>query len=209
MVEKISKVSNPLTIIAIFAALSEIAATTALAFIAKELQPIFIWFVMLFPFILVSAFFFTLNKNPKVFYAPSDFKDDKSYLMLNEVMLKTENELIQTDLNKTGNIPSIEIIEYIVTHINQRVLEFILKAANKRQNISELFTLFIKTFKFELPKEDPSKYSESLTQGVTLGIITVLNGILFQYVNMSIDSVELQVSKEILEKIQKQLAHIQ
>lgn len=80
MIEKISRISNPLTIIAIFAALAEIAGTVSLGIVDKSLQSIFVWFVMLFPVLLVIAFFLTLNFNPKVLYAPADFRDDKSFI---------------------------------------------------------------------------------------------------------------------------------
>jgi len=73
MLEKMKAVNNPLTIIALFAALAEIAGTAALAAMDKEIQHIFIWFVMAFPILLVAMFFATLNFNPKVLYAPSDF----------------------------------------------------------------------------------------------------------------------------------------
>jgi len=80
MIEKIKAVNNPLTIIAIFAALAEIAGTVALKLVADNLQTTFIWFVMLFPALLVLFFFLTLNFNPKVLYAPSDFKDEENFL---------------------------------------------------------------------------------------------------------------------------------
>ena len=80
MVEKIKHISNPLTVIAIFAALAEVAGTIALAQVDKELQQTFIWFVMLFPSLIVVLFFITLNFNPKVLYAPSDFKDEENFL---------------------------------------------------------------------------------------------------------------------------------
>src|SRR5215208_3382221 len=80
MIEKIKAVNNPLTIIAIFAALAEVAGTVALGIVAKEMQIIFIWFVMLFPTLLVVLFFVTLNFNPKVLYAPSDFRDEENFL---------------------------------------------------------------------------------------------------------------------------------
>lgn len=82
MLEKIRGIQNPLTIIALFAALAEIASTAALAAVSNELQPIFIWFVMGFPTLLVVAFFVTLNFNPKVLYAPSDFRTDESFLQM-------------------------------------------------------------------------------------------------------------------------------
>src|SRR5712692_6448993 len=80
MIEKVKAVNNPLTIIAIFAALAEIAGTAALAAIDKSLQGTFVWFVMGFPVLLVVAFFATLNFNPKVLYAPSDFKNEENFL---------------------------------------------------------------------------------------------------------------------------------
>lgn len=80
MIEKIKRINNPLTIIAIFAALAEIASTFALATLEPELQKVFIWFVMGFPTVLVVLFFLTLNFNPKVLYAPSDFKNEENFL---------------------------------------------------------------------------------------------------------------------------------
>jgi hypothetical protein len=80
MVENVKAVHNPLTIMAIFAALAEVAGTVALGIVAQELQFIFIWFVMFFPILLVLLFFITLNFNPKVLYAPSDFRDEENFL---------------------------------------------------------------------------------------------------------------------------------
>jgi hypothetical protein len=80
MTEKIKRINNPLTIIAIFAALEEVNATIAIGLINKELHHIFIWFVILFPTILVILFFVTLNFNTKVMYSPSDYNDDKSFM---------------------------------------------------------------------------------------------------------------------------------
>jgi len=75
-----SIIRNPLTIIAIFAGLAEVVGTVVLAHLDKDLQSIFIWFVMAFPTTLVLAFFVTLNFNHSVLYAPSDFRDDDAFL---------------------------------------------------------------------------------------------------------------------------------
>lgn len=80
MIENVKVVSNPLTVIAIFAALAEIAGTVALATVDISLQHTFVWFVMAFPTCLVFLFFATLNFNTKVLYAPSDFKDEENFL---------------------------------------------------------------------------------------------------------------------------------
>lgn len=79
MTEKVKFISNPLTIIAIFAALAEINATVSIGLVDKELQGTFIWFVILFPTLLIILFFGTLNFNTKVIYAPSDYKNDENF----------------------------------------------------------------------------------------------------------------------------------
>lgn len=96
MIERIRFIQNPLTIIAIFAGLAEIAGTAALASVDKELQSIFIWFVMGFPLFLVCLFFITLNFNPTVLYAPSDFRDEQNFLhiLANRRVLKERVEVI-------------------------------------------------------------------------------------------------------------------
>jgi hypothetical protein len=80
-VDKIKPINNPLTIIAIFAALSEIASTVAVTLIAPELQSRFLWFVMFFPAGIVLLFFLILFFKNSVLYAPSDFKDEKNFLI--------------------------------------------------------------------------------------------------------------------------------
>ena len=80
MVEKIGHIKNPLTVIAMFAAIAEISGTTVLPFIQPENQGIYIWFLMLFPVLLVGTFFITLNFNHKVLYAPSDYKDENNFV---------------------------------------------------------------------------------------------------------------------------------
>lgn len=79
MVEKIGTIRNPLTIIAIFAAIAEISGTLVLPFISDGNQGTYIWFLMVFPLLLVVLFFITLNFNHKVLYAPSDFKDEDNF----------------------------------------------------------------------------------------------------------------------------------
>lgn len=80
MIEKIGHIKNPLTVIAMFAAIAEISGAVVLPFIAKENQAIYIWFLMLFPVLLVIVFFITLNFNHRVLYAPSDYKDEKNFV---------------------------------------------------------------------------------------------------------------------------------
>jgi hypothetical protein len=98
MVEKIGHVKNPLSVIAIFAAIAEISGTTVLPFIDAEHQGTYLWFLMLFPALLVFSFFLTLNFNHRVLYAPSDYRDEKHFFgkaSQDEVKEKVEQEALQ------------------------------------------------------------------------------------------------------------------
>lgn len=73
-------VRNPLTVISIFAGLAEVSATVALPQLSAGAQELFIWFVMLFPALLVLLFFLTLWTRHHVLYAPSDFVDESNFM---------------------------------------------------------------------------------------------------------------------------------
>lgn len=66
-------IKNPLTIIAIFAGIVEIGSNTVLPFLTAENQSTYIWFLMVFPFVLVLIFFFILYTRHHVLYAPFRF----------------------------------------------------------------------------------------------------------------------------------------
>jgi hypothetical protein len=57
----VTKVSNPLTVVAIFATLAEGFATISLINLSPEVQATFIYFVMAFPILIVGVFFAILN----------------------------------------------------------------------------------------------------------------------------------------------------
>lgn len=90
MIEKIGTIKNPLTVIAIFAAIAEISGTLVLPFISPEHQGAYIWFLMLFPVLLVAAFFLTLNFNHAVLYAPSDYQQEEHFLRAFEKLTPKE-----------------------------------------------------------------------------------------------------------------------
>ncbi|HEY8899698.1 MAG TPA: hypothetical protein VIM61_04750 [Chthoniobacterales bacterium] len=112
MLETFKKVSNPLTIIAIFAGITEISGTLILPFVAAANQATYIWFLIFFPTLLVICFFLTLNLNHKVLYSPSDFREDESFLRAStprEQFLKIKNEVqaIQSDNKAIDGIYSL------------------------------------------------------------------------------------------------------
>ncbi|HDM8199279.1 TPA: ArsR family transcriptional regulator [Vibrio harveyi] len=79
------KVSNPLTIVAIFAGVAEAFATGALVLLPIEIQQNFVYFVMLFPLVIVVTFFGILVTKPQVLYAPSDYSDEQNFIVANGI----------------------------------------------------------------------------------------------------------------------------
>ncbi|MDR9425713.1 MAG: hypothetical protein RI567_10580 [Marinobacter sp.] len=98
------KVSNPLTIIAIFSGTSEAFAAVALVALPLEIQSIFVYFVMLFPLVIVLAFFAVLVLKPHVLYAPSDFDDQEHFLEVNSIRttIAEVTEKAMKDASATG-----------------------------------------------------------------------------------------------------------
>ncbi len=112
MTTDFKKVSNPLTIIAIFAGLAEINGTVVLGLVPAALQEIFLWFIILFPGILVVIFFLTLNFNPSVLYSPSDFSNEENFLKTLGSSVK-KFDSIQMEVTR-DNYKSAESISDIV-----------------------------------------------------------------------------------------------
>lgn len=73
-------VTNPLTIIAIFAGIIEASSLASLPFLEGQSQDVYTWFLVGFPPFLTLLFFITLNFNHKTLYSPSDFNDPQDFL---------------------------------------------------------------------------------------------------------------------------------
>lgn len=77
MIKNKFHVNNPLTVIAIFSMLTEASAAVSLPYIDHENQKIYVWFLIVFPSILITLFFLTLNFNNKTLYSPADYAKEK------------------------------------------------------------------------------------------------------------------------------------
>lgn len=73
MIKNKIRVNNPLTVIAIFSMLTEASAAVSLPYIDRENQKIYVWFLIVFPSVLITLFFLTLNFNNKTLYTPMDY----------------------------------------------------------------------------------------------------------------------------------------
>lgn len=77
-------VKNPLGIVALFISLiysiaNLLLGTTAITLSADERHPLII-FIVLFPVLVLGVFYFLVSRHHGKLYAPSDYKDDKSFL---------------------------------------------------------------------------------------------------------------------------------
>ncbi|MFA1562951.1 winged helix-turn-helix domain-containing protein [Aliivibrio fischeri] len=106
------KVSNPLTIIAIFAGLAETLATVALIQLPGEIQEIFVYFVMAFPTCIVLLFFWILYHRNVVLYAPSDYQNQDHYLEannLNEQLTEQVDRVFESINRNDVKVSQLEI----------------------------------------------------------------------------------------------------
>lgn len=128
MTEKIGLVKNLLTIIAIFAGIAEVSGTIVLPFITEGNQAVFVWFLMIFPSLLVAVFFLTLNFNSKALYAPSDYQNEDNYLQVHRYDKAKREEVLV-------NVPKEKGIEEVLSQLNELQVRFdTLSAALPKQN---------------------------------------------------------------------------
>jgi hypothetical protein len=145
MIENLKPVSNPLTIIAIFATIAEVSGTIVLPFIDHPNQLIFIYFLIVFPVLLVILFYLTLNFNHSVLYAPSDFRDEKFFfdlsrpVALSAVNAKLDSETKELQLQiATANSESIAVTNTTNKDLPAQTDTHIENVAHKPESYSEL-----------------------------------------------------------------------
>lgn len=157
MIENIKKISNPLTIIAIFAGLAEIAGTVAIKLVDVQYQGTFIWFVMIFPILLVLLFFIVLYFKPHSLYAPADFRTDESYIDINKrwtELLRNGNIVKQPLLEPTKTKNEKQKID--INHISLEGKKILLAIGNKhltaQEQVDETYEILTKDERFSILK---------------------------------------------------------
>jgi hypothetical protein len=135
------KVSNPLTIIAIFAGIAETLATVALVQLPPEIQSIFVYFVMVFPSAIVLLFFCVLYFKNTVLYAPSDFENQNHYLEANQIKENINYELdkIFKRLNAGGTRLTKEEIDNAKNSV-ERAVDTTVTLSRTQKNIFEFLS---------------------------------------------------------------------
>lgn len=107
---------NPLLIIGMFIALTEVVVVYAISKTQGEVQKKLTTFVVSFPILIATTFFLFLWFKPSNLYSPRDFHSDESYLSLQNV--KSNNiirDALQQELNKnraTDSLITIDLSEF-------------------------------------------------------------------------------------------------
>ena len=122
MIEKIKHIGNPLTIVAIFAALAEISGTVIPTVLDDKYHIYIVLFLIFFPVLLVSLFFFTLWCKPWTLYGPSDFQNE-------ELFLQMITELQKLSLKLKG-------IKIQFQHSNKKIVNEVLSSDNLQKEVT-------------------------------------------------------------------------
>ena len=148
------KVSNPLTIIAIFASLAESLATGALIYLPSDIQNVFVYFVMMFPLTIVLLFFYILYFKNTVLYAPSDYEDESNYLEANNLKeninkavdkafqeLKLHSSSLTPEEIDIAKVAITNVVESEAKPLRYRVIEFLTDNPSKTREVAKQFGL--------------------------------------------------------------------
>jgi hypothetical protein len=220
MTEKVGYIKNPLTIIAIFAGIAEVSGTIVLPFVNAVNQSIFIWFLILFPTLLVVVFFLTLNMNNKVLYAPSDYKNEENYLKIFKYDVSSQRN-IEIEVN------SKDTYKYLLNQIQQNnevlnskilgIEKLIVGTINKEEKIdSKLLDIIMSApFKNQIMKfENVDNFIKMMKEkGYEIEIYdSKLEGMPQFEENKSIwlgANIPLSIAKEMIKESKKYFPHLQ
>ena len=99
MIKQPFKINNPLTLIAIFSMLTETSAAVSLPYIDSDNQHIYVWFLIIFPSLLITLFFLTLNFNNKSLYSPKEHTQENHRVACDSEVRPNDTDLALTQNN--------------------------------------------------------------------------------------------------------------
>lgn len=152
---------NPIGVIGIFLVLTEaIASTVIVKSNLNDFQnTILVIFVVLFPCLVLGAFYLLVTKHHKKLYSPSDYKDEQNFVKTyNNNTQKNESVIVDTETmtQKEENDESIAIIKKALMDIAQlqkkiipTVEDSIISENDKENYISNLDDFLMGTFEDE------------------------------------------------------------
>ena len=103
MIDKPKGISNPLTIIGVFATITEAGGTVVLPFLTPANQNLYMWFLMVFPSLLLLLFFAILYWKHTALYSPSDYKSDNSFVKAAQMVMLVKDNKIELKSEDASN----------------------------------------------------------------------------------------------------------
>lgn len=215
----VKKISNPLTIIGIFAVLAEIAGTVVLPILnGNDNQDKFIWYVMFFPVFLVILFFITLWTVPKNLYGPKDYSNEDNFIKImsdkysvDDSLQHVEDEISKLSKivqdNSNSNITADKSIAEFYKSLIDRLNAINIKLAETKEINNNIETNISNTvpksaiLQFKVIKyieENPNCSAQNIAEQFNLSINTVRN-MLRKFVNEGI-LIRIGINKEVTYK---------
>lgn len=215
----VKKISNPLTIIGMFAVLAEIAGTVVLPILnGNDNQDKFIWYVMFFPVFLVILFFITLWTVPKNLYGPKDYSNEDNFIKIMSAKYSVDDSLqhIEDEISKlskivqdnsNSNITEDKSIAEFYKSLIDRLNAINIKLAETKEINNNIETNISNTLpknailQFRVIKyieENPNCSAQNIAEQFNLNINTVRN-MLHKFVNEGI-LIRIGINKEVTYK---------
>lgn len=131
--EYFSWIRNPMTVIALFVGLTEVAFGVAFSEFPQSLQVPLVWLMVLFPVICALGFFAVLFSRPHHFYSPTDFRSDESYLAAHRTLADLKATVQSATEEREGQVeqPDENLISALINSLHAPVCWYLLKVADK------------------------------------------------------------------------------
>ncbi|HHJ16131.1 MAG TPA: hypothetical protein ENJ80_05470 [Gammaproteobacteria bacterium] len=113
---------NPLGIIALFIVLiygfASLVVVASNQLTPEERYPI-IWFLVLFPLVVLAVFSWLVSKHHHKLYAPKDYSNDEFFLNISDALSTTKDEVDDLDIKIERGIISVVTSEEFVQKLNE------------------------------------------------------------------------------------------
>lgn len=169
------RISNPMTVIAIFAALSETSAAVSLPFLDNNQREIYVWFLISFPFYLLFLFFLTLNFNHRSLYAPSDFDKEENFIKIIDGAERSESRKLPYPEEWPVQLKDLSIIDTRTIDTKADITALLEKIREPREHATKVVVFLACTESERLLKESALKYTKHRKKGAYPNFCIVYN----------------------------------
>jgi hypothetical protein len=204
-----SRIRNPLTIVALFVGLSEVAFSISLWALPEDLRQIIAWFLVIFPSVCALFFFLILLVRPLSFYGPSDFKTDQAFLEIHKATTRVQQSITNREKpqHRTGLTISLDL-----SYVPKEFCTLLLQVAERPMEIHEYANLLEPVIFLDDPSNPNDSTEKPFRHGYSLGFVSF--GLLTFFRSLFVaqkadgDKSVLVVKPDIREMIAKRIAQV-